>query len=101
MTLVTWQGVTARNIPTQGVKSTYSLIFESASNGFLPKETPFIFIALTYRYLMERSQSLPDLGSRISKFRYLYFIDTGTDINRQKFQADRSFGVALTNIQTL
>ena len=50
---------------------------------------------------MERSQSLPDLGSRISKFRYLYFIDTGTDINRQKFQADRSFGVALTNIQTL
>ena len=49
---------------------------------------------------MERSQNWPDLRSSISKFRDIRFIDTGTDINRWKFQGDRSFGVAMTNIQS-
>ena len=50
--------------------------------------------------IMERSQNWPDLRSPISKFRDMRFIDTGTDINRWTFQGDRSFGVAMTNIQT-
>ena len=49
---------------------------------------------------MERLQNWPDLRSRISKFWDIRFIDTGTDINRWKFQGDRSFGVAMTNIQS-
>ena len=48
MTLATWRGVTGRNIPTQGVRSTCNPIFESVSNGFLPKEAPFIFLPLAY-----------------------------------------------------
>ena len=48
MTLATWRGVTDRNIPTQGVKSTYNPMFVSLSNVFLPKEAPFIFLPLTY-----------------------------------------------------
>ena len=79
MTLATWRGVTDRNIPTKGVKSTCNLMFESVTNGFLPKEAPFIFF---YWLIMERSQNWPDLGSPISKFRDIHFIDTGTDINR-------------------
>ena len=40
---------TGRNIPTQRVKSTTcNPTFESASNGFSPKETPFIVLPLTY-----------------------------------------------------
>ena len=50
--------------------------------------------------IMERSQNWPDLRSPISKFRDIYFIDTGTDINCWKFQGDLSFGVAMTNIQS-
>ena len=50
--------------------------------------------------IMERSQNWHDLRSPISKFRDIRFIDTGTDINRWKFQGDRSFGVAMTNIQS-
>ena len=50
---------------------------------------------------MERSQNLPDFGSQISKFRDKHFVDTGTDINRWKFQGDQAFGVAMTtSIQT-
>ena len=49
---------------------------------------------------MERSQNWPDLGSRISKFRDIHLIDTGTGVNRWKFQGYRSFGVAVTNIQS-
>ena len=37
--------------------------------------------------IMERSQNWPDLRSPISKFRDIRFIDTGTDINRWKFQS--------------
>ena len=50
--------------------------------------------------IMERSQNWPDIRSPISKFRYVCFIDTGADINRWKFQGNRSVGVALTSIQT-
>ena len=50
--------------------------------------------------IMERSKNWPDLRSPISKFRDLRFIDTGTFINRWKFQGDRSFGVAMRNIQS-
>ena len=79
MTLATWRGVAGRNTSTQGVKSTCNPTFESAPNGFLPKEAPFNFLPLI---IMERSQNRPDLGSRISIFRDRHFIDTGTDINR-------------------
>ena len=48
MTLATWRGVTGRNIPTQGVNFICNLMFESVSNGFRPKEVPFIFLPLTY-----------------------------------------------------
>ena len=98
MTLATWRGVTGRNIPTQDVKSTCNPMFESVSNGFLPKEAPFIFLPLTI--IMERSQNWPDLRSPISKFRYICFIDTGTNINHWKFQGNRSVSVALTSVQT-
>ena len=50
--------------------------------------------------IMERSQNWPDLRSPISKFRDIRFIDTGTDINRWKFQGNRLFGVAMTNIRS-
>ena len=45
-------------------------------------------------------QNWPDLLSPISEFRDIHFTDAATDINRWKFQGDRSVGVALTNIQT-
>ena len=48
MTLATWRWVTGRNIPTQDVKSTCNLMFESVSNGFLRKQAPFIFLPSTY-----------------------------------------------------
>ena len=51
------------------------------------------------RVKMERSQTWPDLGSPISKFRDKHFMDTVTDINHWKFQGDRSFGLAMANIQ--
>ena len=50
--------------------------------------------------IMERSQNIPGLGSRISKFRDIHFIYFGTDINHWMFQGDRLFGVAMTSIQT-
>ena len=71
MTLATWRWVTGRNIPTQGVKSTCNPMFGSVSNGFLPKEAPFIF---SHWLIIERSQNVPDLGSRISKFRDIYIL---------------------------
>ena len=99
MTLATWRGVTSHNLPTQGVNSTYNTMFESVSIGFRPKETPFIFFHGLI--ITERSQNSPDHGSPISKFRDIHFVDTITDINRWKISiADRSFGVALTSIQT-
>ena len=51
--------------------------------------------------IMERSQNWSGLGSPISKFQDIYFIDTGTDINRWTFQGDWAFGVAIKSIQTL
>ena len=48
---------------------------------------------------MEKSQNGPDLESRISKFRDKNFIDIGTDTS-WKFQGDRTFGAAMTSIQT-
>ena len=50
--------------------------------------------------IMERSQNWPDLGSPISKFWDIHFIDTLACSNRWKFQGNRSVGVALRNIQT-
>ena len=41
VTLATWRGVTGRNIPIQGVKSTCIPMFESVSNRFRAKEAPF------------------------------------------------------------
>ena len=49
--------------------------------------------------IMERSHNWPNLGSRVYKFRDIYFIATGTDINRWKFQGYRAFGVAMMSIQ--
>ena len=49
---------------------------------------------------MERSQNWPDLGSPISKSWDTHFVDIITDIDRWKFQGDRSVGVAMTSIQT-
>ena len=69
----------------------------SVSNGFLPKEAPFIFLPWL---IMKRSQNWPDLGSWISTFRDIHFIDTGTDINCSMFEGDGVFGVAMTSIQT-
>ena len=34
----------------------------------------------------------------VTQFREIHFMDTGTDINRWKFQGDRAFGVAMTSI---
>ena len=67
----------------------------SVSNGFLPKEATFIF---SHRLIMENSQNWPSLGSLVSKFRDIHFIDTVTDISRWKVQGDRSFGV-MTSIK--
>ena len=39
--------VAGRNILTQNVKSTGNPMFQSVSNGFRPKEAPFIFLPLT------------------------------------------------------
>ena len=96
MTLATWRGVTGHNTPAQGVKSICSPMFESVLNGFRAKRRISFF---SHCLRMERSQNWPDLRSPISKFRDMRFIDTGTDINRWKFQGDRSFSVAMTNIK--
>ena len=99
MTLVTWGGATVRNIPIQGITRTCNPMFESTSNGFCPKEEPISIFS--HLLIMERSQNWPDVRSPISFFRNIRSIHTGTDINRWKFQGDRSFGVAMTNIQNL
>ena len=91
---MTWQGIICRNIPTQGVKSTSTTMFESVLNAFCSKEAPFIFLPLT------RSQNWPDFRSPISKFWDIHIIDTVVCSNRWRFQGNRSVGVALTNIQT-
>ena len=54
---------------------------------------------LSHLLIMDRSQIWPDLGSPISKFRDIGTLATGTDINLWKFR-DRSFGVAMTSVQT-
>ena len=46
------------------------------------------------------SQYWPDLGSPISKFRCILFIDVITDINRWKFKSERSFDIAMLSFQT-
>ena len=61
------------------------------------QKRPFIFLPLTYNGEVAK---LTDLRSPISKFRDIRFIDTGTNINGWKLQGDRSFGVAMANIQS-
>ena len=51
-------------------------------------------------WLMERSQTLPDLGSPISNLQDHHFIDTVTDINFWRFQSDQWLGVAMTGVQS-
>ena len=70
---------TGRNILTQGVRSTCKPMFESVLIGFRRKETPFIFLPLTFNGGVAK---WPDLWSPISKLRNIHFIDTITDINR-------------------
>ena len=96
MTLATWRGVTGHNIPPQGVNSTCKPVFESVSNGFLPKKSPFIFLPLTYNGEVAKLTR-----PRVTKFRDIHFIDTGTDINCWMFQGDWAFGVAMMSIQTV
>ena len=100
ITLATWRGVTGHNIPTQVVKSTCNPMFESVCIVFVQKRRLSFFSHWLIYWLIERSQNWPDLRSPISKFRDTSFIDTGTNINRWKFQGNRSGGVALPNIQT-
>ena len=80
-----------------GVKSTCNPMFESVSNGFLPKETLFIFLPLTYNGEVAKLTSPWVTDIQIPRYT---FIDTGTNTNRWKFGGDRAFGVAMTSIQT-
>ena len=98
MTLARWRGVIGRDIPSQGAKSTCNPMFESASNDFLPKEAPFIFLPLTYNGELEKLTWPWVTDIKIP--RYTFYTYWYTDINCWKFQGDRSFGVALTSIQT-
>ena len=100
MTLTTWRGVTGHNIPTQGVKSTCNSMFESVLNGFRPKQAPFNFLQLTYNGEVAKLVWPWITNIKISRYTFHKFIDTVTDINRCKFQGDRSFGVAMMNIKT-
>ena len=88
--------VTGHHIPTQGVNSTRKPMFKSVLNGFVQKRRLSFF---SHSLIWDRSQNWPDLRSPISKFPDICFIDTVTDINRWKFQGNRSVGVALTSIQ--
>ena len=67
MTLVTWRGVNRRNIPTQGVKSTSTPMFESVLNGFCSKEAPFIFLPLTYNGA-SRFSTTCFVGTKVSNY---------------------------------
>ena len=67
----------------------------SVSNGFCPKEAPFIFLPLVYN----RGRRIDlTLGRRYPTYKTC-FIDTVTDNNHCKLQGYRSFGVAMTSIQ--
>ena len=97
MTSATWQGVTGHNIPLRVSSLPVTRCLRVFQMVFFQKRRLSFF----FRWLkMKRSQNWPDLGSPISKFRKIRFIDTGTDINRWKFLGDRAFGVAMTSIQT-
>ena len=65
---------------------------------FSTKRDAFHFFS--HWFTMDRSQYWPDLGSPISKFRCIHFIDFITDINRWKFKGDRSFDIAMLSFQT-
>ena len=54
---------------------------------FVQKRSISIF---SHWLIMEKSQNWPDLGSPISKFRDTLFKDNVVDINRGKFQGNRS-----------
>ena len=74
MTLATWRRVTARNVPTQCVKCTYSPMLESVSNGFRTKQAPPIFLPLTYNG--EVTKLTWPWVTAISKFRDTHFVDS-------------------------
>ena len=97
MTLPTWPGVTGRNIPTQVSGLTVTRCLRVLRLVFFQKTRLSFF---SHWLIMERLQSWPNLGSRISKFRDMHAIDNGMNINRRKFQGGQAFGVAMTSIQT-
>ena len=104
MTLATWRGVTDSlvaiiRLQVSSLPITRCLKVLRLKSGFRPKETPFIFSSIDL-HIMERSQNWSDLKSPTSKFRDTHFIDIVTDIIRWEFQDDRSFGLAMTNIQS-
>ena len=96
MTLATWRGGMGRNIATKGFKSNCNLMFESVSNGFHPKQAPFIF--LHYRNGEVAKLTWPWVTyikiSRYIFYRYWYGYPSW------KFQGECAFGVAMTSIQT-
>ena len=87
MTFATWWGVTGRNIPNQGVKFICNPMIGSSSNGFRPKEAPFIFLPLTYNGEITKLT-----WPWVTDIKIPRFLDTATDINCWKFQGDRSLG---------
>ena len=98
--LLTWGGVTDRNIPIQ-VFSVSSLHLTRCLRVFRMVFVQKRHLSICSHWLiMERSPNWPELGSPISKFRAKNFVGTDTDINRWTFQGDRSFGEARTSIQT-
>ena len=73
-------------------------MFESVSNGFCPKEAPFIFLPLTY-YKGGVAKLTWSWVTDIKIPRHtFYFINIIMDINHWTFQGDRSVGVAITSI---
>ena len=97
MTSATWRGVIGHNILTQDVNSTCKPMFESVLNGFRANEAPFIFLPLTYNWEVAKLTWPKVTDIKIPRYTFHRW---GTDINRWKFQGDRLFGVAMTNIQT-
>ena len=92
----TW-GVTGCNFPIQGAKSTCNPMFE-CFEWLHPKESPFNFLPLTYNGDCRIDLAL---GHRCqnSKISILSIVLELRDINRWKFQGDRSVGVLMTSIQ--
>ena len=98
MTLATWRGVTGHNSRTQGANSTCNTMFESVLNGFCPKETPFIFLPLTYNGEVAKLTWPWVTDIKIPRYifyRYWYGYQS-LEVSRWS----RAFGVAMTSIQT-